>query len=86
MFGRKNAGDGRFRSVAGTNSTATGMDEPGYESRERSQQYQAADGDGTAPSKTAFSLETAATKQAQHVNANAMSQQVDYDVEDELHF
>jgi hypothetical protein len=27
----------------------------------------------------------AATKQAQHVNANAMCEQVDYDVEDELH-
>jgi len=29
------------------------------------------------PQATAFSLETAATQQAKHVNANPMSQQVD---------
>lgn len=35
-------------------------------------------GNCPAPGKTAFSLETAATEQAQHVNANTMSQQVDH--------
>ena len=62
------------------------MDEQRYESHERSEQHQAADGDCPAPGKTAFSLETAATQQAKHVNANPMSQQVDYGIKDEIQF
>jgi len=71
---------GGSRPKAGITSPAIGIDEQGYESCERSEQYQAAYGDGAAPGKTAFPFKSAASKQAQHVNADAMSQQVDYDV------
>ena len=67
-------------------SPTTGIDQQGYETRERCEQHQATDSDCLAPGKTTFTLETAATQQAKHVNANPMSQQVDQDINDEIHF
>jgi hypothetical protein len=59
---------------------ATGIDEQGYESCEWRKQNQPPDDNCPAPGKTTVSLETAATEQAQHKNAHAMSYQIDYEV------
>lgn len=61
------------RPISDINSQVTGVKEPSYQSRERREQYQTANGDCPAPGKATFSFETATTQEAQYVNANAMS-------------
>lgn len=62
-------------------SRATGVDEQGYECCEWRDQNQRADDNCPAPGKTTFSLEAAATQEAQYVDANTMS----YQIENEVH-